>query len=271
MKICVMAAVWNRQDITKIFALGINRLKESFNIQPITGTSNESDFELCKSLGLNPVHIENIPLGRKHNILLSEALKNGSESFLILGSDDLISNDSVQMMIDSKLPHVGFRSMIAYETRDGQMLNHTYDKNTRIIGAGRMISRYALKSSYTRTMFFPRYEKGMSGWHELPLNSGTFLERRGFGKKKGEVTGIWEDGINNSLDNSLDHTLALCGFPPAAIESDRIHIIDLKSETNVHQLGAMKIQEGKVTPYTGEYDWFLSKQEKTAIHKLRLK
>ena len=231
MKICLFACVFGRPQITKVFAAGVRRLQETFNLEPFVVVSTDEDFELCAELNLNPFMHVNLPLGHKHNAGLTEAFKTPFDSLILLGSDNLISNEAVQMMIDSKLPHVGFRSMIAYETRDGKMLNHTYNKNTRIIGAGRMISRTALKA--------------------------------------GKKFGPWEYGINRCLDISLESTLSECGFPSVALESDRIHILDLKSETNINPLGAMKVQAGKVTEYNGDWSWFLNSEEQQMILKLK--
>jgi len=232
MKICLFACVWQRPQIVEVFAAGVRRLQETFDIEPFVVVSTDEDFEVCRGLNLNPFMHFNLPLGYKHNAGLTGAFKKEWDAIILMGSDNLISNEAVQMMIDSKLPHVGFRSMIAYETRDGKMLNHTYDKNTRIIGAGRMISRAALKA--------------------------------------GKKFGPWEYGINRCLDNSLESTLSECGFSSVALESDRIHILDLKSETNINPLGAMKVQAGKVTEYTGDWSWFLSLEEKEKISSLKV-
>jgi len=231
MKICLFACVFGRPQITKVFAAGVRRLQETFSLEPFVVVSTDEDFELCEELNLNPFMHFNLPLGYKHNAGLTKAFKKEWEAIILMGSDNLISNDAVQMMIDSKLPHVGFRSAIAYETRDGKMLTQTYDKNTRIIGAGRVISRTALKA--------------------------------------GKKFGPWEYGINRCLDISLESTLSECGFPSVALESDRIHILDLKSETNINPLGAMKIQAGKVTEYNGGFDWLLYTEEKQMILKLK--
>jgi len=240
----------------------------------MTVCSTEEDYDLCMELGLNPVMHPNNPVGRKHNLGLESAFKRDWSRMILMGSDDLLSNEAVDTLINADTFHCGFRQMIAYDTKSGAMLKHEYLKNTRIIGAGRMIHRQALEDTHVRTNFFHRLkEKRIAAYsnesREISMRTGKHLENRGAGLIRGRVSGAWDNELNRNLDNSLDANLSLCGFAPVSLESDKIPIIDLKSEANLNGMGGFHLQEGKVTKYDGDWDWFLSDEEKTAVAKLR--
>lgn len=273
MKILLFACVWERPHITQVFAAGVRRLQKSFDIEPLTVCSNIEDYELCKSLNLNPIWIENTPLGKKHNGGLAFALDLDWSHLLLLGSDDLLSTEGLDILVRANKLHCGFRKMVAYESRDGQMVVHEYPQNTRIIGAGRLIHRGCLEATYRRTIFTGRFKQGKfveSPSYPMSVNSAKYLEYRGMGKKGELMNGCWDSELNRDLDNSLDKNMALCGFPSQSIESEQIHIIDVKSGVGINQFGAIQLQFGNVTPYTGEWDWFLSDEEKQMLEKLKI-
>lgn len=271
MKILLFACVWKRPAITEIFAAGIRRLQKHFDIEPLTICSTDEDLALCQKLNLNPINVANSPLGRKHNSGLKFALDLSWDRLLLMGSDNAISSEGVQMLIDSNKLHAGFRKMIAYEARSGYMLQHEYARDTRIIGAGRLIHREALALTNSRALFHTKDQRQRySEVGQIMSNAAaSHLERRGKGKKKGLFTGAWDENLDRNLDNSLDTNLSLCGFPPYCIEDERIHILDIKSD-NLNGFGVLHLQEGKVEPYTGGWDWFLSDEEKSMIQALKV-
>lgn len=272
MRILVFACVFGRHSILEVFSAGIDRLREQFDIDVITGTSNDEDYDICCDLGLNPVQVENRPLGRKHNLLLERAFKRDWKRLLLMGSDDLISNTGVQLLLDRDRSHAGFRKMYAVDTKYGGSIIHEYLVNSRLIGAGRMFTRECLENSYTRVDFIPKQQSmrfRADTMYQVSQTVGKHLERRGKGKIKGLYTGIWEE-INQNLDNSADSVLTACGYAPYCIESDEVHIIDLKSDNNIHQMPTLHLQEGKVYSAEG-WEWFLSEKEKSQIIALQNK
>lgn len=275
MRILVFACVYGRPRITEIFSMGIERLKNAgHDVVPFTVCSADEDYDVCMSLSLNPVKAPNSPLGRKHNIGLEHAFSKRFSHVLLMGSDNLISAEGLQMLIDANKNHVGFRKMIAVDTATRKTLIHEYEPKTRMIGAGRLVSREALELTSRRTLFYPRNEGTRSATYSetgqvFPVETAKHLERRHKGRTKGLFTGAWDESLEKSLDNSLDTNLSLCGFPPYTLEPEKIHIIDIKSHENIHQFGAMKVQEGKILPFTGDYGWFLSDAEKKAIEALK--
>jgi len=273
MKICLFACVWGRHKILEVFAMGVRRLQESFNIDPITVVSTPEDMELCNDLKLNPVIHPNSPLGRKHNEGINDAFKKDWNRILIMGSDDLISTEGLEILLNADRSHVGFRKMYAVNTECDQALYFEYEKNTRLIGAGRMLTREAAMTSSYRCTFLPRNSRKITPT-EYPFSTAaaTHLERRGLGRKKGGIFGLWEDGLERNLDNSSDINLSLCGFPPYCVEDEKTHIIDLKNElVQINYYSDLTMQEPHKQHEVKGWDWFLSTQEKKAIKQLQNK
>lgn len=275
MKILLFCCAYGRADITRIYAMGVRRLQESFNIDPFTVVSTPEDFDLCKKLDLHPFMAPNKPLGNKHNLGMAEALRKPWNRLVISGSDDLYSSEGIELLLNADRNHVGFRKMYAVNTACDQALYFEYEKNTRIIGAGRLLTREAVESSFTRCIFTPRFSDGkrVAGTdHTFSLAASTHLERRGFGRKRATVTGLWDPSLERNLDNSSDINLSLCGFPPYCVENDKTHIIDLKNEfVQINHYSALMIQESHLQKETKEWKWFLGKEEREAIRQLQYK
>src|SRR5690554_2747550 len=153
MKTHVLTACWKRPEITRICFEGIKRL----GLQATAAISEESYIPMCEEYGINWVMVPNNPLGAKWNAGLKEALKHEWDYLLILGSDDLISND----LIDKYLSHDGW-DMIGvkdfYIYKDGKVKYFNYRTN-RTVGAGRMIKRTAIKGE----LWEPWRNKGLDG------------------------------------------------------------------------------------------------------------
>jgi hypothetical protein len=217
----------------------------------------------------------NSPLGRKHNLGMAEAIKRGFDRLLIMGSDDLISNEGLEILLNADIGHVGFRKMYAVNTESNQSIYFEYEKDTRIIGAGRLLTREAIISASNRSKFVPTNKDGkrfFTGEYMISSVSASHLERRGHGIKKSSIVGLWENSLQRSLDNSSDIHLAMCGFPAYCIEEEKVHIIDLKNEkVQINHYSALTLQEPHRQYEANDWGWFLSKQELRAINALQKK
>jgi hypothetical protein len=203
MKILLFACVYGRPEISKIFALGIERLKKDFDILPLTVCSTDEDFDLCVKLDLNPIMRNNRPLGVKHNEGLSHAFYKEWDKMLLMGSDNLISSEGLHLLTKSRSHHVGFRKMYALDKGTKQAMIHEYHEGTRLIGAGRLIDRHALELSSDRVRF--SFSKG--GDQIMSFKAAKRFESLKIGKGRDRIQGLWEGSRNNCLDESYDYNL----------------------------------------------------------------
>src|SRR5690554_1613598 len=135
----ILTAFWKRPEITKLFIKGVKRL----GYDCTAAISEESYIPICEANNINWIMAPNNPLGAKWNAGLNKALTYDWEYLLILGSDDLISND----LIDKYLSHdnwdmIGVKDLYIY--KDG-IVKYFVSKRVKTIGAGRLIRRSAIK------------------------------------------------------------------------------------------------------------------------------
>jgi hypothetical protein len=146
-KILIYLAVWKRPEITELCFTGIKRLKSHpcFDFETLAVISEESMIPLCEKHGVHWVMSENLPLGRKKNNGLQEAMNFKFDYLLEIGSDDLVLNELLDWyapMIDAGERFFGIRD-IAYIESDTGECRRLISKST--YGAGRMIHRSALE------------------------------------------------------------------------------------------------------------------------------
>ena len=93
MKILILTAFHERPEISKIYWLGIERLRQYFNINTFAIVSDSDNLKLAEQSSDNILFTSNEQLGRKMNHGLSEAMKLQFDYLMHLGSDDLITNN----------------------------------------------------------------------------------------------------------------------------------------------------------------------------------
>ena len=97
MKIGILSAIWQRPEITRIFAEGIKRLQRQFDIVPVVvGSEGEESMSLAREYGFIYLERPNSPLGNKFNEGLKVFKNIDVDYVMIMGSDDLISNSLLE-------------------------------------------------------------------------------------------------------------------------------------------------------------------------------
>lgn len=235
MRIRVITAIWDRHDVLRVFAQGIKRLLEDkrFELTITSGCSKQEDYDVAESLGLCPVMTVNTPLGKKFNSVMKFAMEDQWDYALILGSDDLISNDGLQALIDLNCDHSGVDKMVAVNSFDGSAVTFKLqNKLLRLIGAGRLVSREAL-------------EKTM--------------------QKSGP---LWAMDINRGLDYSMEQNLISAGYKPRILRRDKVDVVDIKSLVNINGYDALYRITSAITD-AGDCRWFMSDEEKQLLDDMR--
>lgn len=171
-KLLIFLAVWKRPEITEICFMGIDRLRKSglFPIEAFAVISEESMKPLCEKYGIGYCFHENLPLGRKKNFGLSEAMKLKWDYLVEIGSDDVLKNDYLEVIA----PHIGrelinINHFIYLNSEDGACRRY---KTMNGFGLGRMIKRSVFEKVGTN-IWKDSINKGLDN------SSSIFLQRRG--------------------------------------------------------------------------------------------
>jgi hypothetical protein len=101
-KLVIVSAVWKRHDVFKLFAKGINILKQNKLIEidvVIAGSEGIESKLLVEKEGFKYIEIPNDPLAQKVNAPVLYAKKLNATHILCLGSDDIISPELLDIYI----------------------------------------------------------------------------------------------------------------------------------------------------------------------------
>ena len=272
MKIKVLTALWGRTEITHLFALGIQRLKTEFDLSVTATVSTEEDEAIALYHGFKPVFCDNQPLGNKWNEGYRSVKDEDWDALLIMGSDDLISNESLSALVNSKKPHVGFNSLIFLDSKTGQSYKMQYATG-RLIGAGRLLLRYACEQvdSLCKVQIINTEENEYLTVKQKMRMTATKASAEFMQKAKmcriDDVfpTGLWGSDLNKALDNSLENRFSIFGYPPVAIDF-LDGLVDVKSDTNMWKIEDF---ESRSQPFEFSNLNWLSPAEVSYLSQLR--
>lgn len=249
-----------RHNCAELFYLGIERLKREFNIQVYAAITkgDEKSIEIAERNGAKYVLTENKPLGRKWNKAFELASNALGRHILILGEDNVISSHVIDGA-DWFGDYVnGLKSCAIVDTKTGDALKWRYKDDIQLIGAGRMFLqpppfKFAKVVRPIRVGDFKLDLNREIMVHENAEEGRVFIKPR-------EVFALWEDGLNSGLDRSSEQNLGLLGYTPYQLPEERTHVIDFKTDSNIH-----KINEFGGCKPRGDWDWFLSEEEREYI------
>ena len=208
MKIGILTCMWKRPKVFDIFATGINRLREKFDIIPLAvGSEGSKSMELCRKHQFMYLERPNKPLGRKFNEGLSCFKNTDVDYVMILGSDDLISDS----LVDAYLPHM--------------------EKGKHLIG---ILDIYFYDLFGKSLYYWPGYGSKPADKYRKgePLGMARCLSRSLI---KQMDWMLWNDNINRGLDLSMWKKLKSYKIQPVTMRLINIGAlgVDLKSEVNI--------------------------------------
>jgi len=262
-KVLCLTALWQRPEITAICFRGLCRLREEFDITALAVHSGGFE-ELCQLYDVIPLEHKNLPLGKKWNAGLREALKYDWDYLLTLGSDDLLSNELLRNYTWQD-EAAGINRCGILDTLTGETA--IFD-NSYAIGCGRVIRRDVIER--LGDMVTVKYREchvgpfGVITPGKQITISRHFLDRIGQAEIISEektTPKLWGDDLNQGLDYSSDCLLNANGVIQKIYPSDKILALDLKSGVNIWPFEHYTKKEFTI-------DW-LSKEEEDAIRRLR--
>jgi len=275
MKIHLLSCIWKRPQVTELFLAGIRRLQNDFDVSGTIVVSTDEDMALVTSLlpsNFEVISYPNNPLSNKFNQGLFHAMKSEWDGLLIMGSDNLLSNEGLGLLIDSNKPYVGFGDIhfFSTETREWRLFTHD---STRLIGAGRLIKREVLNLLCNRVTCYFRKDRDIAGVtykarepFETTMDVAKYYEGLDYVRdiSRPRNKGLWEKGLDCALDNSSEMHLAMLGFAPFKIKDEKVHLIDIKTNQNVTNFNRfMGCKEG-FSP-----NWFMSNEEIMLLNNIK--
>jgi hypothetical protein len=145
MKILFYLAVWKRPGVTEVCFMGLKRLMEYTKGETLAVISEESMIPLCEKYGIMWVMHENLPIGKKKNFGLKQALRLEWDYVIELGSDDLIKNE----LIDLYRPYFGKENFLTVGSiafiNSKTLACRVIEKNSAF-GLGRCLSRSVVET-----------------------------------------------------------------------------------------------------------------------------
>lgn len=265
MKVLCLTALYSRPEVTEVCFLGLRRLRKRYDIQPLAVYTG--DFaDLCRKYDVIGVEYQNEPLGEKWNAGLTAALRYEWDYLMTIGSDDLISEELMELYGWTE-EAFGINRCYVYDLPTGRS---AIFENTYPIGLARCIRRDVVEDlAYKVQVRFTQSVSGPDGSFAVRRESyvgRALAERMRFVT---EVIGtheepprLWKDSLNRGLDYSSDLILRNHGVNQTLYESDKPMATDLKSSVNIWPFEHYR-------EVTEDALYFISNEERDAIRRLR--
>jgi hypothetical protein len=179
MNIAIGAPVWGRFRRTELFWRGVDRLRKQWHphaVHAYVSGSEEEHKILAEQHGGNYIECGNDQLGKKFNAVAEEALINGCDYFVLLGSDDVISPklaDQMKTVMEDGAFYAGLSGLYFIEPVKHRAMSVTGPTPTRarlgeVIGPGRMLSRalmWGMWSNHNQPLqIWPMGISGAADW-----------------------------------------------------------------------------------------------------------
>jgi hypothetical protein len=256
---CIVTCLNGRPRVSELLLLCARRLGI-----PVVAAYTEKEGGDYMTLSSDPNVVDIVTLeqnrpGEKWNAVLKAAYEHPDNftHFIIMGDDDVLTdNGAMKLYRHSHLDYVGFRRNCYYELSTGRAMIHINRHENKLIGAGRMISRRAIKQVCVREIVEISRE-GLPGQcmykgtqYSFPADCAAYLKGYGYAREcigQG-FTGLWPNDKKSGLDHASELFLVVNGFAPVALDldDDEIYLIDFKSDKNIW---SYSILEKKCEPY----------------------
>lgn len=235
MKLAIATAFHFRPEVSKLFLLGIDRLRKVEGIEvrlfaAIT-KGDKANAALLDSAEVTYTVHDNRDLGAKFNLAFSLSRPWKPDAVMVLGSDDLVSDQyirEVENLIGEGWHYILPGSTSFHYVKDRSSVKVSDPVIDRVLkfGAGRTWSAVLLDTI---------------GWKPWP-----------------------ERGMRRSLATASHNNTTNTWSQYFIMDDDRHHVLDVKAGTNIW--GRIQFTSTKIT--AKEATWFLGNEEKAAIRSL---
>jgi hypothetical protein len=243
--------------------MGLERLRGEFDITPLAVYTG--DFKpLLKKYDVIGVEHANLPLGKKWNAGLTEALKLPWDYLMTMGSDDLIANELLRLY---KWEDEAFGltrcGILDVRTGEKRIFNNVYPiglarciRRDVVERLGDMVTiRYKVSAVGTDFTCTARREVTMTRNNACKLHRVADIIQEHSPEQK-----LWPDSLNRGLDHGSEMILHKNGIRQTKVLTDSILAVDLKSETNIWPIETYDKEDFEMG--------FISEGERDAIRRL---
>lgn len=235
MKILAFVAIWKRPEITERCFKGIKKL----GLPIFAVVSEDWAEELCKKYKADYVRTENTPLGKKFNVGLEGALKKDFDYLMTFNSDTLINPELLKIYEHYMNQGIGLIGVDKVYFIQGKECKRV-DYQEQIIGAGRLISKDALKVAKQVKVRFLNSVSGVIGGYPseekyIPVHRAIGFEKSGMIEIIGEERiMLWNDDKQRCLDGNSNMKMIHDGVSNKCIDTgNHPYVGDLKSDENI--------------------------------------
>jgi hypothetical protein len=175
-KLLIYLAVWKRPEITEICFMGIDRLRKQgkHEVDALAIISEDEMITLCEKYGVRWAMHENLPLGRKKNFGLHEAMKLDFDYLVEIGSDDLLKDEYLDIPFDRDVITLNELAIVNTHTKQCRKLTA---RDARF-GAGRAMSRRAIDAMLKAGLWDDKQNVGLDNRSTFALAKAGFFEKR---------------------------------------------------------------------------------------------
>ena len=152
MKLVLMTTMYQRHNLTdyvfSYYKKLKNEIKDSVELVLLVGGSEgEVSQNIAEKNSFNYIEVPNFPLSNKHNVILKECKKYDPDGVILIGSDDLISKETILHYIkcvNDGIDYTGFKDFNLYDGTLYYWEGYTNERSGEPIGAGRFYSKNLL-------------------------------------------------------------------------------------------------------------------------------
>lgn len=206
MKPILVTAVHGRRNVTQMF---VDHYRD-WEITKVCVCSTDSDVRFMRENGWHVIQEGNRPLGNKWNAVFNYAMEFEWSHLIQVGSDDLMNKKYLNFI--EGVSFGGVKTMYFWNIENNECMMFTYCNGRKdyVLGAGRVFSRYLVKTVLkdTEGKFFPSH-------------------------------------YNKGLDRGSEIHCGLSGFRPEVIDLPFPMIVDVKSGENIWSFDRLKKGAGK--------------------------
>lgn len=284
MKIAIITALNNRPQVSQIMLNCVERLQKDFRntgIRLYASVHTPGDADLVRRYLHSPIWVDENITGLKFNFALWEAISEKNDAYLIMGDDDCISSeylDVAMAQIHQGHAYVGMHRCGFHDLASGKSMIY-HQSGPKLIGAGRMISAKAVMETAmaTKVIFRKSFshlpEKIAVGTiRDMTFRQASYFHELGYVKilDHHKYIGLWDSTQARTMDHVSEFRLALAGHTPFPVSfDDRIHITDFKSADASQSIWSYQHLRPKCHEITTDVaTWFMSEKEKEYLQSI---
>jgi hypothetical protein len=155
MKLIILTAFWQRPAISRLYWLGIARLRRmaAFQVVAVCSPNDTANRNQAADAGSELVVVPNVPVAHKHNMGLARARELRADYVLRLDSDDLIGSGTFRWYLEAMalgVPYAGVLDCYFMDSATGKTVYwpgyaSADPRAGKSIGTGRLVARELLE------------------------------------------------------------------------------------------------------------------------------